>query len=145
MCTSYFVWHLPPFNLFPMSCLNFNFLNDLHWGVPKNITFKQMIMHICTAMPIWCSCAPPILLWHWPSFNLFPMSCLAWTFLIDHHWHPLKCVQWVVLLGGALGRIFGGSPPFLFVFYRPDRRGNVRQRRMVSSTYKRTLWSIIFS
>ena len=22
--------------------------------------------------------------------------------------HPLKCVQWVVLLGGTLGRMFGG-------------------------------------
>ena len=40
--------------------------------------------------------------------------------------HPLKCVQRVVLLGGALGRMFGGSPQFLFVFYRPDRRENVR-------------------
>ena len=30
------------------------------------------------------------------------------------------------LLGGALGRMFGGSPQFLFVFYRPDRRENVR-------------------
>ena len=49
--------------------------------------------------------------------------------------HPLKCVQWVVLLGGALGRMFGGSPQFLFVFYRPDRRENVRTfRGMVSST-----------
>ena len=36
--------------------------------------------------------------------------------------HPLKCVQWVVLLGVALGRMFGGSPQFLFVFYRPDGR-----------------------
>ena len=42
------------------------------------------------------------------------------------HYHPLKCVQWVVLLGGALGRMFGGSPQFLFVFYRPYRRENVR-------------------
>ena len=40
--------------------------------------------------------------------------------------HPLKCVQWGVLLGGALGRMFGGSPQFLFVIYRPDRRENVR-------------------
>ena len=40
--------------------------------------------------------------------------------------HPLKCVQWVVLLGGALGRMFSGSSQFLFVFYRPDRRENVR-------------------
>ena len=32
------------------------------------------------------------------------------------HHHPLKCVQWVVLLGGALARMFDGSPQFLFVF-----------------------------
>ena len=49
------------------------------------------------------------------------------TIAIEHgfHHHPLKCVQYVVLLGGALGRMFGGSPQFLFVFYRPDRRENV--------------------
>ena len=29
--------------------------------------------------------------------------------------HPLKCVQWVVLLGRAFGRMFVGSPQFLFV------------------------------
>ena len=29
-------------------------------------------------------------------------------------------MQWVVLLGGALGRMFGGTPHVLFVFYRPD-------------------------
>ena len=40
--------------------------------------------------------------------------------------HPLKCVQWVALLGGVLGRMFGGSAQFLFVIYRPDRRENVR-------------------
>ena len=49
------------------------------------------------------------------------------------HNHPLKCVG---LLGGELGRMFGGSPHFLFVFYRSDRRENVRnESRMVSSTY----------
>ena len=53
---------------------------------------------------------------------------------LDHN-HLLKYVKWVVLLGGALGRMFGGSPHFLFVFYRPDRRENVRsESRMVSST-----------
>ena len=30
------------------------------------------------------------------------------------------------LLGGALGRVFGGSPQFLLVLYGPDRRDNVR-------------------
>ena len=32
------------------------------------------------------------------------------------HYHPLKCVQWPVLLGGALGRMFGGSSNFLLTF-----------------------------
>ena len=42
------------------------------------------------------------------------------------HGHPLKYVQWVALLGGALGRMFGGSPQFMFVIYGPDRRENFR-------------------
>ena len=33
------------------------------------------------------------------------------------------------LLGGALGHMFGGSPQFLFVFYMPDRRENIRSSR----------------
>ena len=65
----------------------------------------------------------------------FTISLPAWSSLaknsvhkgaIKLHHHPLKCVQWVVLWGGALGRMFGGSPQFLFVFYRPERRENVR-------------------
>ena len=35
---------------------------------------------------------------------------------------PLEMCAVGGLLGGALGRMFGGSPQFLFVFYRPDRR-----------------------
>ena len=31
-------------------------------------------------------------------------------------YHPLKCVQWPVLLGGALGRMFCGSSNFLLTF-----------------------------
>ena len=56
--------------------------------------------------------------------------------------HPLKCVQREILLGGlreAFVRMFGGSPHFLFVFFRPATSGNVRsESRMVVSTYKRT-------
>ena len=40
----------------------------------------------CMAIPTWCRCAPPILFWLWPSFNVFPRSCLTWIFLIDLHW-----------------------------------------------------------
>ena len=55
--------------------------------------------------------------------------CCSFSYPLQLHAysvHPLTCVQRVVLLGGALGRMFGGSPQFLFVFYRPDRRENVR-------------------
>ena len=41
-------------------------------------------------------------------------------------WYISPLEMCAVLLGGALGRKFGGSPQFLFVFYRPDRRENVR-------------------
>ena len=44
-----------------------------------------------------------------------------------------------------LGRMFGGSPHFLFVFFRPAAGGNVRsESRMVASTYKRTWWMYIY-
>ena len=39
---------------------------------------------------------------------------------------PLEMCAVGGLLGGALGRMFGGWPQFLFVFYRPDRGENVR-------------------
>ena len=35
--------------------------------------------HACIAMPTWRRCAPPILLWPWPPYNLLPRSFL--TFL----------------------------------------------------------------
>ena len=47
----------------------------------------------CIAMSTWCRCAPPILFWPWPLFNLFPRSCLTWIFLIDYHWGVPLCVQ----------------------------------------------------
>ena len=39
---------------------------------------------------------------------------------------PLEMCAVDGFLGGALVRMFGGSPQFLLVFYRPDRRENVR-------------------
>ena len=39
---------------------------------------------------------------------------------------PLEMCAVGGLFGGALGHMFGGSPQFLFVFYRPDRREHVR-------------------
>ena len=37
--------------------------------------------HAYIAMPIWFWCVPPILLWHWPPFNLPPRSCITLDFL----------------------------------------------------------------
>ena len=42
-------------------------------------------------MPTWHRCAPPILFWHWHSFNLIPSSCITWIFFVDSHWWvPLR-------------------------------------------------------
>ena len=47
--------------------------------------------HAFVAMPTWHKCAPPILFWHWPPFNLFPSSCITWIFFVDSHWWvPLR-------------------------------------------------------
>ena len=47
--------------------------------------------HAYIAMPTWHRCAPPILLWHWPLFNLFPSSCVTLIFFVDSHWWvPLR-------------------------------------------------------
>ena len=49
--------------------------------------------HACIAMPTWHRCAPPILFWPWPPYNLIPRSCLTWIFYIDPHWWIPFCVQ----------------------------------------------------
>ena len=49
--------------------------------------------HICIAMPTWCTCAPHILFWPWPPFNLFPSSCKTWIFFSDPQWGVSLCVQ----------------------------------------------------
>ena len=36
--------------------------------------------HACIAMPTWPRCAPPILCWPCPPYNLLPRSCLTWIF-----------------------------------------------------------------
>ena len=53
-----------------------------------------------------------------PCSNAAFFSCCVLYFLSDRvsREHPLKCVQWPVLLGGALGRMFGGSSNFLLTF-----------------------------
>ena len=66
------------------------------------------------------------------------MYCICEYMLIEMTAAPLEMCALGGLLGGALGRMFGGSQHFLFV-YRPGRRENVRSESMVvSSTYKRT-------
>ena len=44
-------------------------------------------------MPTWPRCAPTILLWHWPPYNLRPRSCLTWIFFVYPHWWVPLCVQ----------------------------------------------------
>ena len=48
-------------------------------------------------------------------FGLFLVSSKYCLGNCHRHIHPLKCVGG--LLGGALGRMFGGSPHFLFILY----------------------------
>ena len=58
---------------------------------------------------------------------------------------PLEICAVGGLVSGALGRMFGGSPHFLFVFYRPDRRENVRsESRMVFSITNNTIKFYLF-
>ena len=59
----------------------------------KNLWLYSTHYDACMEMPTWCRCAPPILLWPWPPFNLFPRSCLTWIFIINLHWGVPLCVQ----------------------------------------------------
>ena len=45
----------------------------------KNYAFSTNY-HACIAMPTWPRCAPPILCWPWPPYNLLPRSCLTCFF-----------------------------------------------------------------
>ena len=45
----------------------------------KNYAFSTNY-YACIAMPTWPRCAPPILCWPWPPYNLFPRSSLTWMF-----------------------------------------------------------------
>ena len=92
-------WPWPPYNLLPRSCLTWIFFVDPHWWVPlcvqrpaKSHAFSTNY-HTCIAMPTWPRCAPPILCWPWPPYNLLPRSCLTWIFFMDPHWWVPLCVQ----------------------------------------------------
>ena len=43
----------------------------------KNYAFSTNY-HACISMPTWPRCAPPILCWPWPPYNLLQRSCLTW-------------------------------------------------------------------
>ena len=47
----------------------------------KNQSFSTNY-HACIAMPTWPRCAPPILCWPWPPYNLLPRSCLTLIFFL---------------------------------------------------------------
>ena len=93
-------WPWPPYNLFPRSCLTWIFSVNFYWWVQlcvqypaKFMPFQQINMHACIAMPTWHRCAPPILFWPWPPYNLFPRSCLTWIFSVDFYWWVQLCLH----------------------------------------------------
>ena len=50
--------------------------------------------HTCIAMATCrCRCAPPILLWPWPLYDLFPTLCLTFIYFVDLHWSIPLCMQ----------------------------------------------------
>ena len=106
MCTSYFLfWPWPPYNLFPRSCLTWIVFVDSHWWIPLWCAAPSKIYafspnyHAWITMPTWHRCAPPILFWPWPHYDLLMGSCLTWIFYVDPHWwvplwvqHPVKAM-----------------------------------------------------
>ena len=58
----------------------------------KNYAFSTNY-HACIAMPTWSRCAPPILCWPWPPYNLLPRSCFTWMFFVYPHWWVPLCMQ----------------------------------------------------
>ena len=58
----------------------------------KNYAFSTNY-HACIAMPTLPRCAPPILCWPWPPYDLLPRSCLTWISFVDPHWWVPLCVQ----------------------------------------------------
>ena len=65
--------------------------------------------HACIAMPTWPRCAPPILCWPWPPYNLLPRSCLTCFFFVDPHWwvplyvqRPVKAMHFQQIIMHAL-------------------------------------------
>ena len=79
--------------------LTWIFFFDPHWWVPltsaapsKSHAFS-VNCHAGIAMPTWRRCAPPILFWPWPPYNLLLRSCLTLIFFVDSHWWVPFCLQ----------------------------------------------------
>ena len=78
-------WPWPPYILLPRSCLSWIFSSILTDGTTlraapsKSYAFSTNY-HACIAMPTWPRCAPPILCWPWPPYDLLLRSCLTWIF-----------------------------------------------------------------
>ena len=92
-------WPWPPYNLLPRSCLTWIFFRQSSLmgttlrAVPSKSYAFSTYYHACIAMPTWPRCAPPILCWPWPPYNLLPRSCLTWIFFVNPHWWVPLCVQ----------------------------------------------------
>ena len=91
-------WPWPPYNLLSRSCLTWIFFvtslmgTTLRAAPSKSYAFSTNY-HACIGMPTWPRCAPPILCWPWPPYNLLARSCLTWIFFVDPHWWVPLCVQ----------------------------------------------------
>ena len=76
----------------------------------KNYAFSTNY-HACIAMPTLPRCAPPILCWPWPPYNLLPRLCLTWIFFRRSS-----------LMGTTLRDIFSSAvPPGSGAFQMPTR------------------------
>ena len=108
------LWTWPPFNLFLRSCITWIFIIHLLMGTTlsavssKNNDFSRNYQ-ACIAMLTWCKCAPPILFWPWPPFNLIPRACLTWILFLNLHWgvslslqRPAKCMPFQQIIMDVL-------------------------------------------
>ena len=62
-------------------------------AVPSTSYAFSTNYHACIAMPTRRRCAPPILFWPWPPYNLLLRSCLTWIFFVYPHWWVPLFVQ----------------------------------------------------
>ena len=90
-------WPWPPYHLLPRSCLTFfcrsSLMGTTLCAAPNKCYAFSTNYYAYIAMPTWPRCAPPILCWPWPPYNLLPKSCLTWIFFVDPHWWVPLCVQ----------------------------------------------------